>query len=263
MQEPTYHLEGIVRAKQDNMEDFSGPLDLILSLLSKNKIQIRDIRLSLILDQYLAYLDEMKRMDLEIASEFVVMASHLMQLKTKMLLTTGEDEEVAGELELLMRSLEDRKRQEIYGVIRQAAETLAPMAENGLGMFAKRPEPLRRSRKYEYKHDRRDLLIAMNGIMERNQNALPPPMSAFSEVIEQQPFPAQKKARQIIRRLIAVGSSRFKSLFQGSRSRSEIVATFVAVLELCRMGTLRISDDEEQQVSYVSGSSGEFVSEME
>lgn len=262
MQEPTYHLEGIVRDKQDHAEDFSGPLDLILALLSKNKIQIRDIRISLILDQYLAYLDEMKRMDLEIASEFVVMASHLMQLKTKMLLTAGDDAEVASELELLMRSLEQRKRQELYLLVKQAAETLAPLSENGRGMFEKRPEPLKRSRAYEYQHDRRDLLIAMNEIAQRSASALPPPMSAFSEVIEEQPFPTERKARQLIRRLIAVGTSRFRALFRGSRSRSEIVATFLAVLELCRMGSLTVSDDEEQQVAYVGGD-GDFHWETE
>ena len=77
MENPTFYLEGIVKDKNE-LQDFNGPLSLILMLLSKNKIEIRDIKISEILDQYLEYLAEMERMDLEIASEFVQMASHLL-----------------------------------------------------------------------------------------------------------------------------------------------------------------------------------------
>ena len=89
MENPNFYLEGVVRDKSE-MQDFEGPLSLILMLLSKNKIEIRDIVISDILDQYLAYLDEMQSMDLEIASEFVQMASHLLYIKTRMLLTQEE-----------------------------------------------------------------------------------------------------------------------------------------------------------------------------
>ena len=72
--------------ERNELQDFSGPLSLILMLLSKNKIEIRDIKIAEILDQYLEYLDEMEKMDLEIASEFVQMASHLLYIKTRTLL---------------------------------------------------------------------------------------------------------------------------------------------------------------------------------
>ena len=85
MEQPRYHLEGIVHTRAETPEDFDGPLDVIFLLLSKNKIEIQDVSISAILEQYLAYLDEMKRMDVEIASEFTAMASHLMLIKTKML----------------------------------------------------------------------------------------------------------------------------------------------------------------------------------
>ena len=101
--EPTYHLEGVIRSKEE-MADFEGPLNLILMLLGKNKIEIRDISISEISEQYLAYLDEMKSMDLEVASEFVQMAAHLLYIKSKMLLTS--EEEPPDELELLIASLE-------------------------------------------------------------------------------------------------------------------------------------------------------------
>ena len=90
MLEPRYHLEGIVRTRDAGVEDFEGPLDVIFLLLSKNKIEIQDVSITAILEQYLNYLDTMKRLDMEIASEFITMASHLMLIKTKMLLSEAE-----------------------------------------------------------------------------------------------------------------------------------------------------------------------------
>ena len=71
MSQPQYRLEGIVHTRSQEMEDFEGPLDVIFLLLSKNKIEIQDVSISAILEQYLAYLDEMKRLDMDIASEFI------------------------------------------------------------------------------------------------------------------------------------------------------------------------------------------------
>ena len=90
MENPSFYLEGIVKDK-DELQDFEGPLSLILMLLSKNKIEIRDIKISEILDQYLEYLGKMQSMDLEVASEFVQMASHLLYIKTRKLLTGDEE----------------------------------------------------------------------------------------------------------------------------------------------------------------------------
>ena len=116
MENPTFYLEGIVKEKNE-LQDFNGPLSLILMLLSKNKIEIRDIKISEILDQYLEYLAEMERMDLEIASEFVQMASHLLYIKTKMLLA-GEKE--VSELEELISSLEQLKCKDVYTAVQNA-----------------------------------------------------------------------------------------------------------------------------------------------
>ena len=85
---PIFKLEKVVQDRaSEAMTDFEGPLDLILHLLSKNKIEIQDIPIALILDQYLAYLEQRKQMDLEVASEFITMAAHLMYIKTRMLLS--------------------------------------------------------------------------------------------------------------------------------------------------------------------------------
>ena len=144
MTEPKYKLEGIVRSRSEEMEDFEGPLDVIFLLLSKNKIEIQNVSITAILEQYLAYLDEMKRLDMEIASEFITMASHLMLIKTKMLLSAAEAAEAQSELDLLRQSLADRQRREAMEQIRTAITWLEPRNEIGRSIFAKQPEPLRR-----------------------------------------------------------------------------------------------------------------------
>ena len=114
MDHPIFKLEKVVQPKTgETLEDFEGPLDLILFLLNKNKIEIQDIPIALILDQYLAYLEQRKQMDLEVASEFVTMAAHLMYIKTRMLLSI-EDEEAQSEMDALIQSLAERQRGDAY-----------------------------------------------------------------------------------------------------------------------------------------------------
>lgn len=245
MNEPSYHLDSVVKAKAETLEDFDGPLDVILLLISKNKIEIQDIRISSILEQYLAYLDEMKRMDMEIASEFIAMASHLMQIKTKMLLSAAEQEEAMTEMELLIRSLEERQRKEAYEQIKLAAQQLERRNEIGLNLFTKGQEPFEADRTYRYRHDPSDLLTAFAVMEDRAQRQLPPPTASFEGIVGREPYPVAKKSGQLLRRLIQRGISRFRGLFRGSRSRSEIVATFLAVLELLRLRSVEVSDEQE------------------
>lgn len=245
MNEPTYHLEGVMRTKGELPSDFDGPLDVILLLLSKNKIEIQDVSITSILEQYLAYLDEMKRLDMEIASEFIAMASHLMLIKTKMLLSTAEREEALSEMELLIRSLEERQRADAYEQIRKAVSYLEPRGEIGCSIFTKGPEPYQVDNTYRYQHDLGDLTRAFAALAERSERRLPPPVSNFTGIVGAEPYPVTKKAAQVLKRLLMRGVERFRALFQGSRSRSEIVATFLAVLELCRMHSVELEEGED------------------
>ena len=248
MDEPKYHLAGVLRGQGDSTEDFDGPLDVILLLLSKNKIEIQDISISSITEQYLAYLDEMKRMDMEIASEFIAMASHLMLIKTKMLLSAAEQEEAQSEMELLIQSLKDRQRRDALEKVRTSARFLEQRNELGLGLFTRGQEPYEKDRTYRYRHEPEDLTRALAQIAERAQRQLPPPASNFQGIVGKEPYPVTKKADQVLRKLLLRGWSRFRQLFRGNRSRSEIVATFLAVLELCRTRKLDIDgqgDDPE------------------
>ena len=243
MEEPRYRLEGIVHTRTEEMEDFDGPLDVIFLLLSKNKIEIQDVSITAILEQYLAYLDEMKRLDMEIASEFITMASHLMLIKTKMLLSAAEQAEAQSELDLLRQSLIERQRKEAMEAVRTAISWLEPRNEIGRCMFVKEPEPLRKDRSYQYRHSPADLLHALDEIAERNHRRLPPPTVNFKGIVGKEPYPVSKKTGQLLRQLLLRGVEKLKNLFKGSRSRSEIVATFLAVLEMCKVGTVNLEGD--------------------
>lgn len=243
MSEPQYRLEGIVHTRSEVMEDFEGPLDVIFLLLSKNKIEIQDVSITAILEQYLAYLEEMKRLDMEIASEFITMASHLMLIKTKMLLSAAEQAEAESELDLLRQSLIERQRKDAIEQIRNAITVLEPRNEIGRCLFVKDPEPLRRDASYRYRHEPSDLLRALDAIAERNQRQLPPPTVNFKGIVGKEPYPVTKKAGEVLRKLVLRGMERLKNLFRGNRSRSEVVATFLAVLELCRTRSVSLEDD--------------------
>lgn len=243
MSQPQYRLEGIVHTRSQEMEDFEGPLDVIFLLLSKNKIEIQDVSISAILEQYLAYLDEMKRLDMDIASEFISMASHLMLIKTKMLLSAAEAAEAQSELDLLRQSLIERQRKEALEQIRTAISYLEPRNEIGRCIFTKDPEPLRRDQSYRYKHEPADLLKALDAISERNRRQLPPPTANFKGIVGKEPYPVTRKTGELLRKLILRGVEKLKNLFLNSKSRSEIVATFISVLEMCKTGSVVLEDD--------------------
>lgn len=243
MESPIFRLEGVVKARQENMEDFVGPLDLILHLLSKNKMEIKDIQISLILDQYMEWIETRKQMDLEVASEFVTMAAHLVYIKTRMLLSI-HDEEALSEMEQLIASLEEHQRHESYGKIKLVIRDLEGRYTIGRDYITKTPEHIPVDKVYRYVHDKDDLRKTMVQVLDRIGNKLPPPMAAFQGIVGREPYPVSDKASEIIQRLISFGVTRFRALFKGNRSRSEIVATFIAVLELCKAKRVRLAGTE-------------------
>ena len=243
MENPVFKLEKVVRSRTEEMQDFEGPLDLILFLLGKNKMEIQDISISLICDQYIAWLEQRQRMDLEVASDFVTMASHLVYIKTRMLLSI-EDEEAQSEMDALIQSLEERRRNENYVRVKAIAQKLGPLGEFGRNIITRNPEPMERGKIYEYSQEPADLVLAMAEIQNRAERSLPPPQTAFQNIVQHEPYPVEGKAREIIRRLKEQGITRFRLLFKGSRSRSEVVATFLAVLELCRAHVLHLAGSE-------------------
>ena len=243
MDAPVYHLEHVVRSKEE-MEDFNGPLDLILHLLSKNKMEIKDIQIALILDQYIEWMDRRKEMDLEVASEFVTMAAHLVYIKTRMLLSI-QDEEAASEMEQLIASLEEHQRHENYDRLKQVIPTLDRRYKVGRDYMTRPPEQLPKDRTYRYVHQPEDLVNAMRAVLQRSDGVPEPTERAFEGIVGHEPYPVQNKVKEVLTRVLKVGITHFKALFRGSRSRSEIVATFLAVLELCRGHRILLAGTEE------------------
>ena len=259
MDNPSFYLEGIVREK-DELQDFEGPLSLILMLLAKNKIEIRDISISDILEQYLDYLDKMQSMDLEIASEFVQMASHLLYIKTQTLL--AGDEEVS-ELEVLMASLEQLKCRDIFAAVQKVTPELKKASELGLLYYAKLPEPPPKTAKeYEYRHEPVDLLRALYSIFSRGGKKPEGAESAAALLPRRIVYSVRDKSRQILLRL-REGGAALDEFYAHCRSRSEIVATFVSVLELCSMGSVHIRRREEKYfVEFAGGDLDEILEKI-
>ena len=156
------------------------------------------------------------------------------------MLLSIEDEEAQSEMDELIASLKERQQKDTYMRIRTLTETLGPMGEFGRSIMTRNPEPMQHGKVYEYDHEKADLILAMQSVLDRGERMAPPPSAAFSEIVKREPYPVADKAGEIVKRLKHFGMTRFLLLFKGARSRSEIVATFIAVLELCRARVIRL-----------------------
>lgn len=245
MERPVYYIKGVVQEKNQDAGDFVGPLDLILHLLRKQKIAIRDIPLADLLDQYLAWVAARQAMDLEVAGEFIEMASHLMLLKTKMLLRE-EDPETQSEMEELMASLEARERHASLARVKQVLGDLELCYLENRRSFPKPPEALFAKRVYRYEHIPGDLTTAVESWQARQGAALPPDLKEFRKVVRPEPYRVEQKAKELLELLEEEGSSSLRQLVARSGSRSEVTAVFLALLELCRGGKVRLAGTMEE-----------------
>ena len=234
----TFHLDGVVRQKGD-LTDFDGPLSLILQLLSRNRVEIQDIRISEITDQYLEYLAAMERMDLEIAGEFLTMASYLLYIKARTLLEGTQDVE---EMDTLISSLEEQQRKETLERMKQAALWLRDQLPKGEGLFSRAPTPVSGPPEYRYAHRPTELSAALLDILGRERET--------AEEVRRVPMPArmpysmEEKSEEILMLLRDRGPVNLRGLFAESRSRSEKVATLLAVLELFHQEKLSFRESE-------------------
>lgn len=244
MERPVYHIKGVMKDQSQDPADFVGPLDLILHLLRKNKLAIRDIPLAVILDQYLAWVEARRELDLEVAGEFITMASHLMLLKTKMLLFE-EDEEAKSEMEALISSLEAKARREDYERIQTVLEEMEEAFRSGRDCFPKNPEAAFAKRVYRYEHRPEDLLRAMEGWRRRQGKEAPPTVKAFHAVVRPEPYRVERKSAQLLSMLREEGPLSLAQMIARSGSRSEVTAVFLALLELCRSGQVHLAGTME------------------
>ena len=241
MERPVYHIPGAVRAKQE-ARDFVGPLALILHLLRKDKIAIRDIPLAEILRQYLDWMSARERLDLEVAGEFIAMASQLMYLKTRMLLAE-EDQEALSEMEALIASLEERERRESFIRLQEVLPQLE--AQSGRDSFTKGPEAKFLQRVYRYEHKKEDLTAAVLAWQARKEADRPPDGRLLRRTVRPEPYRVEEKLRQLLEDLEQEGETTLTSLVKRSESRSEVTAVFLALLQLCREGRVHVAGTME------------------
>ena len=260
MENPNFHLEGVLREK-DELKDFEGPLSVILMLLKKNKIEIRDIKIAEILDQYLEYLDRMREMDLEIASEFIQMASYLLYIKTKTLIAS--DEEQVDELEALIESLEVLKAKDAFAALKDVTPQLSEAYKTGVLYCSKQPEPLpAMAQEYTYHHEPRELLEAILRVFSQS-NVKPPDISGLRSAMPTRiVYSIRSKTRQILERLRLRDIS-LEDLYSECQTRSEIVATFISVLELVSMGSIFVSLTQDGNGYMLSSNGGDIDNILE
>lgn len=227
------------------LDTFEGPLDLLLQLIARNKLNIYDIQLTVLFEQYMAQIEAMREQDLEIASEFLEMAARLVYMKTVSLLPKHDEivrlkEELTGEL------LE-------YQVCQQMAQKLSTMT-GGFDSFVRLPQEPELDKTYELVHSPDTIYLSYLAAVGRGQRKLPPPVTPFTKIVAKKIVAVSTRIVFVLRKLVKGGTSRLSSLYSTATNRSELVATFLAVLELCKANRVEISDDDgEAQIKLVGG----------
>jgi segregation and condensation protein A len=196
-------------------------------------------------------------MDLEVASEFVQMASHLLYIKTKSVLSKDDEN---PELEFLITSLEQLKARDSYNEIKTVVPFFEETAKRGLLYYTKNAEPdPENSGAYSYNHKALELLQALYDTFSRNDAAAVLP-EAENVVPSKVIYSIKEKCSEILRNLISERSVNLAKLYGSCASRSELVATFVSILELCSLGNIQIRKyGNGYSVRYVSGDIGEIL----
>lgn len=222
------------------LEVFEGPLDLLLALISKNKVSITDIPIALIFDQYTEYLDEMRRMDMEVAGEFIVMASELMLIKSRMLLPKTSDADEEDPRAALSAALAEYKR------VKSEAALLGELYRVYGGRFSKEPENVGVDIEL-LPHAPAQLLRAFRRILDRSDDDMQrrsEPVRTIKSLYAEKPVPVPAKIIGIMRELYRHGERSFDELLSTSRSRSELVAAFMALLELLKVRRILMEERE-------------------
>ncbi|MBQ1961895.1 MAG: segregation/condensation protein A [Clostridia bacterium] len=219
------------------LESFEGPLDLLLQLIARNKLNIYDIQLTVLFDQYMEQIELMKEQDLEIASEFLEMAARLIYMKTVSLLPRHD------EIEQLKQELTGELLE--YQICQQMAQKLGAMTD-GFNSFIRRPEELDFEQTYEIIHKSDTLYLAYLAAVGRGQRRLPPSVAPFTKIVAKKIVAVSTKIVFVIRNLWRGGSKKLSALYSTAQSRSELIATFLAVLELCKANRVEIVGENEE-----------------
>ena len=206
---------------QYKLDVFEGPLDLLLSLIAKNKIDIYDIQISALLDQYMEQIGRMQENQMDIASEFLTMASRLVYIKSVMLLLE-------------------------YAVCREIAAKLGTIYD--FDTYCKDASPVEFDMTYNRQHPSSDIVKGYISAVGRGKRRLPPSEQAFSGIVAHKIVSVNSRIIHLMRRLRHGKRLEYHEIFEACEGKSDLVATFLATLELVKGKRIRIEGDGENAV---------------
>ena len=219
------------------LEQFEGPLDLLLSLIQKNKMAIDDIKINVICEQYLEYIEEAQRLDMDIASEFIVMASELMLIKSKLLLPKAEEEEEDPRAALADALLK-------YQQAKEGAKKLALLYPRFSGRLEKDTDEISIDKTFVLDQEIDKLCLAVRRIITYNENRPKVEREVFTPMISSPIVPVEVKITGIIRRMQKKKVTTLRELLSDSVSLPDMIAIFLGVLELIKIRKILIHDFE-------------------
>lgn len=218
------------------LEVFEGPMDLLLHLIDKHKLDIYDIPIVELVDQYTAYVRQMQDEDMELASEFLEMAARLVYIKTVSLLPVYADaEELKKELTVELLEYRDCKL---------LAHELSGKTE-GFDYYTRQPEAIEPDMSYARLHEPSELIKAYIAAAGKKLRRLPPPIDAFKGIVAKKIVSVSSKIESIIGNLKTVKKRRLFDFYYEAESRSDLIAAFLAVLELAKNKTVYLSGEGE------------------
>ena len=244
----TLNIGSTAMEMQFKLEVFEGPLDLLLHLIEKNKVNIYDIPIAEITDQYLEYIDEMKRQDLNVMSEFLVMAATLLNIKSKMLLpkeVVEVEEEEDPRAELVQQLLE-------YKMYKTYAYELRDRQVDADQIFYKVPTIPDEVLAYEEPVDVDELIsdltlnklnLIFQSVLKREKSRVDPVRSRFGE-IKKEEVSLEEKMEEILSFARAHKTFSFRELLERQSSRVQIVVTFLVILEMMKAGEIHIVQEK-------------------
>ena len=217
------------------LEQFEGPLDLLLTLIQKNKVSITDIPIALICDQYIEYISKAEALDMELASEFIVMASELMLIKTKMLLPKTEEESEDPRATLTDALLR-------YQQAKEAAQKLIPLYAYFSGRMVKDTDEISIDKTFVADQDVTSLCAAVRRIIAYNNALEQAATTTFKPMISKPIIPVEIKIVSIIKHIEKKGAASLEELLFGEATLPDVIASFLGVLELVKVRKLLIAD---------------------
>lgn len=218
------------------LENFEGPLDLLLHLISKNKMNIFDISLSKLTDEYIAYINELSEQNIEIASEFIVMASTLLDIKARKLLPQlepkEEEEDALTEEDIINQIIEYKKYKEISQVI-------SKLYSENFGSFTKPMEKIKFKKKVAYtgqNFESQEIFSLYEDILNRNKNKINKKSEEINKIALYEKVTVKDKVKQIVNYLNSNEQMVFNQIFNPEVCNNiEVVTAFLGALELSKL----------------------------